>query len=199
MINLPIYNHFKSPSTSECVSGLTTIAESYNEAVELLKQRYGNTQILINTHMQQFVSLPVIKSVNDVKGLRKLYENVKSSVKNLKTLDDDSRSYGNLLVLLINAKLPELIETTVLVMNLHNSICTESKKPNDRNHTRSSNQRKTANMNESNTNLNDGTTNNFTSNAINNVNNVSLQTAKVVYFHGYMLMIFEKIIEFENF
>ena len=199
MINLPIYNHFKSPSTSECVSGLTTIAESYNEAVELLKQRYDNTQILINTHMQQFVSLPVIKSVNDVKGLRKLYENVKSSVKNLKTLDDDSRSYGNLLVLLINAKLPELIETTVLVMNLHNSICTESKKPNDRNHTRSSNQRKTANMNESNTNLNDGTTNNFTSNAINNVNNVSLQTAKVVYFHGYMLMIIEKIIEFENF
>ena len=199
MINLPIYNHFKSPSTSECVSGLTTIAESYNEAVELLKQRYDNTQILINTHMQQFVSLPVIKSVNDVKGLRKLYENVKSSVKNLKTLDDDSRSYRNLLVLLINAKLPELIETTVLVMNLHNSICTESKKPNDRNHTRSSNRRKTANMNESNTNLNDGTTNNFTSNAINNVNNVSLQTAKVVYFHGYMLMIFEKIIEFENF
>ena len=199
MINLPIYNRFKSPSTSECVSGLTTIAESYNEAVELLKQRYDNTQILINTHMQQFVSLPVIKSVNDVKGLRKLYENVKSSVKNLKTLDDDSRSYRNLLVLLINAKLPELIETTVLVMNLHNSICTESKKPNDRNHTRSSNRRKTANMNESNTNLNDGTTNNFTSNAINNVNNVSLQTAKVVYFHGYMLMIFEKIIEFENF
>ena len=119
--------------------------------------------------MQQFVSLPVIKSVNDEKGLRKLYENVKSSVKNLKTLDVDSRSYGNLLVLLINAKLPELIETTVLVLNLHSSICTEYKKPNDRNHTRSSNQRETVNMNESNTNPTDGTTNNFTSNTINNV------------------------------
>ena len=148
---------------------MTTIAESYNEAVELLKQRYDNTQILINTHMQQLVSLPVIKSVNDVKGLRKLYENVKSSVKNLKTLDVDSRSYGNSLVLLINAKLPELIETTVLVLNLHSSICTESKKPNDRNHTRSSNQRETVNMNESNTNPTDGTTNKFTSNTINNV------------------------------
>ena len=119
--------------------------------------------------MQQLVSLPVIKSVNDVKGLRKLFENVKSSVKNLKTLDVDSRSYGNLLVLLINAKLPELIETTVLVLNLHSSICTESKKPNDRNHTRSSNQRETVNMNESNTNPTDGTTNKFTSNTINNV------------------------------
>ena len=56
--------------------------------------------------MQQFVSLPVIKSVNDVKGLRKLYEKVESSVRNLKTLDVDPSSYGNLLVPLINAKLP---------------------------------------------------------------------------------------------
>ena len=95
-----------SPSASECISGLTTTAENYNEAVELLKQRYGNTQVLINAPMQQFVSLPVIKSVNDVKGLRKLHEKVKSSVRNLKILDVDPSSYGNLLLPLINAKLP---------------------------------------------------------------------------------------------
>ena len=70
-----------------------------------LEQRYGNTQVLINTHIQHFLSLPVIKSVNDVKGLRKLYEIVESSVKKLKTLDDDPSFYGNLLVPLINAKL----------------------------------------------------------------------------------------------
>ena len=46
---------FWSPSASECVSGLTTTGENYNEAVELLKQRYGNTQVLINAHLQQFV------------------------------------------------------------------------------------------------------------------------------------------------
>ena len=95
-----------SPSAREGISVLTTTAENYNEAVELLKQRYGNTQVLINAHMQQFVSLPVIKSVNDVKRLRKLYEKVESSVRNLKTLDVDPSSYGDLLVLLINAKLP---------------------------------------------------------------------------------------------
>ena len=97
---------FLSPSASECISGLTTTAENYNEAVELLKQKYGNTQVLINAYMQQLVSLPVIKSVNGVKGLRKLYEKVESSVRNLKTLDVDPRSYGNFLVPLINAKLP---------------------------------------------------------------------------------------------
>ena len=80
------------PSASKYIFGLITTAENYNEAVELLKQRYGNTQVLINAHMQQFVSLPVIKSVNDVKGLRKLYEKVESSVRNLKTLDVDPSS-----------------------------------------------------------------------------------------------------------
>ena len=106
MINFAYLQSFLSPSTSEYISGLATTAENYNEAVELLKQRYDNTQVLINAPMQQFVSLPVIKSVNDVKGLRKLYEKVESSVRNLKTLDVDPSSYGNLLVPLINAKLP---------------------------------------------------------------------------------------------
>ena len=34
---------FLSPSASECISGLTTTAENYNGAVELLKQRYEYT------------------------------------------------------------------------------------------------------------------------------------------------------------
>ena len=65
---------FLSPSASECISGLITTAENYNEVVEFFKQRYGNTQVLNHAHMQQSVSLPAIKSVNDVRELRKLYE-----------------------------------------------------------------------------------------------------------------------------
>ena len=45
------------PVASECISGLTTNAENYDEAVDLLKQRYRNTQVLINAHMQQFLYL----------------------------------------------------------------------------------------------------------------------------------------------
>ena len=92
---------YLSLSVSECISGLTTTAENYNEVAELLKQRYGNTQVLINAHMQQSVSFPVIKSVNDVKGLRKLYEKVENSVRNLITLDVDLSFYWNLLVPLL--------------------------------------------------------------------------------------------------
>ena len=100
-------------SASECISGLTTTAENYNEAVELLKKRYGNTQVLINAHIPQFVTLPVIKSVNDGKGLIKLYEKVESSARNLKTFDIDPSSYGNLRVSLINAKLPNKLRLLI--------------------------------------------------------------------------------------
>ena len=103
MINSSICNRFYPRPLA---NALTTTAENYNEAAEFSKQRYGNTQVLINAHMQQLVSFPVIKPVNDVKELRKLYENVESSVRNLKTLDVDPSSYGNLLEPLINTKLP---------------------------------------------------------------------------------------------
>ena len=56
--------------------------------------------------MQQFVSLPKIKAANDISGLRKVYDKIENSVRNLKTLDIEPDTYGSLLVPLINEKLP---------------------------------------------------------------------------------------------
>ena len=41
----------------EAISGLALTNQNYLEAVELLKQRYGNPQLLIHTYMEQFVKL----------------------------------------------------------------------------------------------------------------------------------------------
>ena len=64
---------FLSPRAEETVSGLTLTAENYAEAVDLLKKRYGNPQILINSYMEQFVSLESVAKSNDVFRLRKLF------------------------------------------------------------------------------------------------------------------------------
>ena len=56
--------------------------------------------------MKKFVLLPKIKNDNDIKGLRNLYDQIESSVRNLQTLKVDTNSYGSLLVPLINEKLP---------------------------------------------------------------------------------------------
>ena len=51
--------------------------------------------------MKWFVQLPVITNNNDVFGLRNLYDQVESSVRNLKSLQVDTSGYGALLVPLL--------------------------------------------------------------------------------------------------
>ena len=71
-------------SANSVISGLTLTSEKYKEAIDLLRQRYANPQVLISAHMKTFVSLNSVKSFNDVKGLRKLFDTVESSFRNLK-------------------------------------------------------------------------------------------------------------------
>ena len=56
--------------------------------------------------MQKFVSLPSVKNQHNAAGLRKLFDQVESSVRNLKSLKVETNSYGSLLVPLLNEKLP---------------------------------------------------------------------------------------------
>ena len=88
-------------------------AENYTEAINLLHERYGNTQLQVSAHVKQFVSLPPVKSLNDVSGLRNLIDKLEGSVPNLKSLKVDPSSYCILLVALINEKLPT--ETRILI------------------------------------------------------------------------------------
>ena len=57
-----------------------------SKLLSYLKDRYGNSQVLINAYMKKFVLLPKIKNNDDIKGLRNLYDHVESSVRNLQTL-----------------------------------------------------------------------------------------------------------------
>ena len=84
---------FLSDSAKSCISGLTLTSENYDEAIKILEKRFGNKQILSSTFMQQFVSLPKIKAANDISGLRKLYDKIENSVRNLKTLNIEPDTY----------------------------------------------------------------------------------------------------------
>ena len=55
--------------------------------------------------MKKFVLLPKIKNGDDIKGLRNLYDQIESRVRNLQTYKVDTNSYGSLLVPSINEKL----------------------------------------------------------------------------------------------
>ena len=56
--------------------------------------------------MTKFVQLSKIRSSNDFSNLRKIYDEVEFSVRNLKLLKVEASSCGSLLVPLLNEKLP---------------------------------------------------------------------------------------------
>ena len=54
--------------------------------------------------MKKFVTIPPVKNDREVRGLRKLYDEVETSARNLRTLNVDTSTYGSLLVPLLSEK-----------------------------------------------------------------------------------------------
>ena len=72
-----------------------------------MKERFGNNQTLIFSYLNSFVQLVVVKNSKDVINPRKLYSKLEISVRNLDSLDVKKEAYGNLLISIINARLPD--------------------------------------------------------------------------------------------
>ena len=68
------------------ILGLTLSLANYHEAIDLLKNRFGNTQTLISAHMETLLNVNKVKKSDDTIALRKLYNDVETCVRNLKTL-----------------------------------------------------------------------------------------------------------------
>ena len=96
-----------SSSAEECIAGLALTQANYDEAVELLQERFGNKQLLINAYIENFEGLPKVKSMSHVSELRVMYDQIESTVRNLKTLDVDSDTYGYFLAPLLVKRLPD--------------------------------------------------------------------------------------------
>ena len=55
-------------TAAEAVSGLTLTADNYEEAISILKKRFGNKQQIVNKHMDILPNLEAVSSHN-LKGL----------------------------------------------------------------------------------------------------------------------------------
>ena len=91
----------------DAISGLSLSSANYKEAVQILKDRFGNPQVLISSHMDHLIKMKKVSSSEDFDGLRKLLDNVENCIRNLNSLDLDTNSYGSLLIPLLKDKMPD--------------------------------------------------------------------------------------------
>ena len=67
--NIDKMNYLKSlveGPAAAAIKGLSLTSENYNSARKILKDRYGNKQLIISSHMDNLLKLPVVSSINDV-------------------------------------------------------------------------------------------------------------------------------------
>ena len=96
-------------TAAEAIAGLTPSDTNYEEAVATLQKRFGNTQLIINRHMESLLNAPGVSSQQDIKGLRRLHDCVEAHMRGLKALKVPAQSHGGLLMpVLVNKLPPEL-------------------------------------------------------------------------------------------
>ena len=89
---------------ARAISGLPLTSDNYARAIELLKERFGRTQIIINAHMD---ALAKIHPPNlDTKHLREFYDNCENNIRGLESLGVASETYGSLLIPILLRNLP---------------------------------------------------------------------------------------------
>ena len=88
------------------IQGLTLTAANYDSAIELLKKRFGNTQQIISTHMEELLRLPVCTGER-AQPLRRLYDKLMVYIQGLRSLGIETTQYGSVLVPVLMSKLPD--------------------------------------------------------------------------------------------
>ena len=70
---------------ANAIFGLSLTNDNYGEAINSLKDRFGSKQIIISSHMNSLLILPMVKE-NDLQQLRSFYDEVEMNVRSLVTL-----------------------------------------------------------------------------------------------------------------
>ena len=96
----------------QAVAGLKVTVANYDEAVAILKKRFGDKQKIIDKHMETLLHLETVPSHN-LRNLREFVDKVESHVRGLRAFDVLSSSYGTLLSSIVMSKLPQDVRLVI--------------------------------------------------------------------------------------
>ena len=104
------FNYLKTQltgSASELISGMELTNDNYDEAIQLLMDRYGRKQISIDAHYAQMMNLPI--ATYKTSSLRSFYDTTEKHLRALKALGEDINQKQ--ILSMIKSKLPRNVIT----------------------------------------------------------------------------------------
>ena len=92
-----------SGEAKHSVSGILLSNENYFVVIDLLKERYGDSQTVINSHYVELINLRA--APNMPRGLRSLYDQIEKHLRSLQALEQDINQ--DVFISMITPKLPK--------------------------------------------------------------------------------------------
>ena len=89
---------------SRAIAGFPLSNVNYEQAIKLLRERFGQPSKIISAHMQAL--LDIASPANQLTSLQLFYDTMENHVRGLESLGRSHESYGDLLVPIILGKLP---------------------------------------------------------------------------------------------
>ena len=93
-----------------CIQGMSISNENYDTALRMLKERFGDEQILISAHMNKLLNLETTSNFINIKELRSLYNDIEVQIRSLRGIGLEEKRYGPMLAPVIMSKLPQEIK-----------------------------------------------------------------------------------------
>ena len=98
-------NSYLVKAAKKCVEGFPLTNDNYAEALDLLKTRYGNPQLVISAHMAKIMQIEKITRDRNTTELRNLLDTVESHVRSLGSQGVNKEHFGALLIPILQEKL----------------------------------------------------------------------------------------------
>ena len=106
-------NSLLEKTAAEAIAGLAITNANYEEAITILKTRFGNRQMIVNKRVDDLINMAPFHSNHDLRGMRQLYDLVEVHVRGLKVLGVPSESYGSLLSSVLMNKVPQEVRLII--------------------------------------------------------------------------------------
>lgn len=93
------------------IAGFTPTEACYDEAINLLLEEYGNQEKIIERFVQKLMCLNKVHSNSDVNGLRRLYNEVSSTIRSLTALKVSPSQYDLMVKSILLGAIPAQLRT----------------------------------------------------------------------------------------
>ncbi len=95
------------------IAGLQITSANYYTAIDILKERFAQKDLIINSHMECLLSLAKVGSMNEPHKVREIYDKIETNIRGLKALGINSDQYGTLLMPILLSKIPNELKLAI--------------------------------------------------------------------------------------